>query len=72
MIDFPMPKFLSVEEAANYIGCTSGRVRQMLRNGDIQGQKVHERSWIVPESEAAKVKENTHKVGRPRKNKKTA
>ena len=62
-------QFVTVGEAATIIGCTDSRVRQLLISGDIDGQKFGEKMWMVPKSEAERVK-NTAKTGpgRPRKN----
>jgi excisionase family DNA binding protein len=59
--------FLSVNEAAELIGCTDGRVRQLLIDGQLKGQKLHARAWVVDRDSADKYAKNTSKVGRPRK-----
>ena len=41
------PDPITVEAAAELIGCTTGRVRQLLRSGLIQGKKFGERAWLV-------------------------
>lgn len=38
---------LSVSEAADVIGCTTGRVRQLLRAGTLQGSKAFRDCWMV-------------------------
>jgi hypothetical protein len=40
-------KHCSVAEAATIIGCTEGRVRQLLRSQEMRGIKVNERAWLV-------------------------
>lgn len=62
--------FLTPDEAADLIGCSGSRVRQMLRDGILAGKKVGERMWLVSEQEAKKAKENPASTGRPRKIKK--
>lgn len=57
---------LSVEEAANVIGCTEGRVRQLLRSGELKGVKLNERAWAVYAEAAEKMADNPATVGRPR------
>jgi hypothetical protein len=59
--------FISVPEAANIIGCTGGRVRQLLIEGVLKGVKLNERAWAVRKDSAKKyaVPKTT---GRPRKN----
>ena len=39
--------FVSVADAAGIIGCTVGRIRQLLAEGRIKGQKLNERAWAV-------------------------
>lgn len=58
--------FVSVDEAAEIMGCTPGRVRQMLRAGDLEGHKVSERAWIVNRDSADKHAEKPEGSGRPR------
>lgn len=43
--------FFSVNEAAEYLKVTAGRVRQLLMRGQISGHKVGERGWAIPRSE---------------------
>lgn len=58
--------FVSVDEAAEIMGCTAGRVRQMLRAGELEGHKVSERAWIVKRESAEKNAEKPDGSGRPR------
>lgn len=62
----PPKAFLSVQEAASLVGCTVGRIRQMLRKGDLKGQKLSERAWVVDPQSVRKIAANPHSVGRPR------
>lgn len=62
--------FLTPTEAATVIGCTDGRVRQLLRDGKLIGQKIGERMWLIPADEARKMRDLPIETGRPRKNKK--
>ena len=59
--------YLTAAQASELIGCTDGRVRQMLRDGLLIGLKVHERAWLVEKKSAEKMRKNTAKTGRPRK-----
>lgn len=43
---------ISVAEAAEIIGCTDGRVRQLLGEGRLEGEKIGERVWIVSRKSA--------------------
>lgn len=50
----PTPGGMSVEDAASAIGCTTGRVRQLLRAGTLEGTKAFRGCWLVdPDSVAA-------------------
>jgi excisionase family DNA binding protein len=62
--------FLTPTEAASVIGCTDGRVRQLLRDGKLSGEKIGVRMWLIPEGEAQKMRDLPAETGRPRKNKK--
>jgi hypothetical protein len=46
----PKKDWLSVSEAAEKIGITDGRVRQLLGAGIIRGQKINARAWAVETS----------------------
>lgn len=59
-------KFVSVTQAAQQLGCTTGRVRQLLIAGIIEGQKLTPRSWAVKTSSLDKVAKIPHTTGRPR------
>jgi excisionase family DNA binding protein len=48
--------YLSTEEAAEVLGLTDGRIRQMLRAGELIGVKLGRRSWAIPSSEIDRVK----------------
>lgn len=58
--------FLGVTEAAEAIGITASRLRQMLRAKDVKGEKVGPRAWLVPQKEVDRLKKNPSKRGRPR------
>ncbi len=58
---------VSVTAAAQIIGCTSGRVRQLLRDGALRGAKLGERAWAVSRIDAEKMAHNPSPLGRPRK-----
>jgi hypothetical protein len=62
-----LPKMMiSVETAAELIGVTVSRVRQMLRAEQLAGVKLSERAWIVDERSAKRAAKTPHSVGRPR------
>ncbi len=62
---------VSVTDAATIIGCTSGRVRQLLLDGQIRGKKLSETDnspWLVSKVDAEKMARKPAHTGRPRKN----
>lgn len=63
-------KLLNVHEAAEVIGVTVGRVRQMLLNktgngARLKGIKANGRAWLIPKKEAEKMRVNRPPKGRP-------
>lgn len=59
-------QFISVTEAAVILGCTPGRVRQMLRADDLPGMKLNEKAWALRRSDVEKAAKKTPETGRPR------
>lgn len=57
---------VSVSQAAEIIGCSTGRVRQLLRDGLIRGEKLGPRAWVVSRVDAQKMAVTPAKTGRPR------
>src|SRR5690606_28426241 len=57
---------VSVNEAAEVIGCTVGRVRQLLIAGRLEGEKLNERAWRVDRRSAEKYARDMAHTGRPR------
>ncbi len=52
-------QFVSTAEAATIIGCTDGRVRQMVRAGDITGVvRMSPRVVLIPRKQAEKIRDN--------------
>lgn len=62
----PLEKFVNTRQAAAIIGCSTGHVRYMLIHGWMEGQKVSERTWLIPIREAKRISNNRHEHGRPR------
>lgn len=58
-------QFLSVSEAAALLGITDGRVRQLLGEGEIEGQKLGEKNWAIHIDEVDRHKKERRPVGRP-------
>ena len=61
-----IPELWNVEKAAEVIGVTEGRVRQMLREGEMKGRKVNDRAWIMDPKEVERMAALEQKTGRPR------
>lgn len=59
--------YLTVAEAARLIGCTDGRVHQLLKSKQIRGKKFSERAWAVSRKSAESYAAQPQTVGRPRK-----
>jgi excisionase family DNA binding protein len=62
----PAKGFLSVEEAAAILGVTGSRVRQMLREDELRGEKLGVRSWAVYRDSVEKAAKNQVDGGRGR------
>ena len=59
--DFP---FLSVEAAAEALAVTTGRVRQILRAGELRGRKFGTRPWYIHPDEIERYQAVRHGPGR--------
>jgi excisionase family DNA binding protein len=42
-------KFYTVAEAADELGLTVQRVRQLINSGQLKAEKAHHMLWIIPE-----------------------
>lgn len=62
----PAKVFLSVPEAAEFLGITGSRVRQMLSEGSLLGEKLNERAWAVYRDSVEKAARNQRDGGRGR------
>lgn len=65
-MSLPARRFLSVDEAARILGCTTGRIRQMLRADELDGEKLNERAWAVDKESVEKAAKKPQERGRPR------
>jgi excisionase family DNA binding protein len=61
----PKFQFLSVTEAAESLGITVSRVRQLLARGVIQGHKLGQKQWAIPPSEIERRRRENPGPGRP-------
>lgn len=60
--------YMTTQEAADFIGCTDGRLRQLIRDNAVKGVvRVGKKTHLIPVSEAERMRENPSKIGRPRK-----
>jgi hypothetical protein len=57
---------ISVAEAAAIIGCTEGRVRQLIDEKKLVGRKLHQLAWIIERESAEAYAGREITVGRPR------
>jgi len=58
--------WITVKEAAERIGCTVQHVRHLVRNEQIEGNKITERMVVVHAPSVEKYCNLTKTVGRPR------
>jgi hypothetical protein len=64
-------KFCGIIEAAGVLGCTSGRVRQLLQKGELVGEKYGNHAnapWLVERRSLAAYAKKKPSTGRPRIN----
>jgi hypothetical protein len=62
-----MDVLIGVKEAASIIGCTAGRVRQLLLAGQLRGRKVTDTSWVLVKQDAERyARNNPRTIGRRR------
>lgn len=59
-----MDGYWTVAEAAEAIGVTTGRIRQMLRAGGIDGKKLGPRMWVISDDEIQRVCKLPRRKGR--------
>jgi excisionase family DNA binding protein len=55
--------FVSVKEAAEIIGCTTGRIRQMLGENLLRGRKFNGKAWAIEKQTVKKVAGQERKPG---------
>lgn len=63
---------LTPREAADVIGCTVGRIYQLLQEDRLEGVKIHQRAWLIPEPEVRRFASVQQTRGRPRISERTA
>lgn len=57
---------ISIADACKILGCTEGRVRQLLKAGEIEGEQRMGRTWIVSRKSVERRAKQPKTVGRPR------
>jgi phage antirepressor YoqD-like protein len=58
---------INVNQAAKILGCTTGRIRQLLLAEQLPGRKVTETSWILAKKDVERyAKNNPRTIGRKR------
>ena len=62
----PAKVFVSVNEAASALGVTGSRIRQMLKDDELRGEKLNERAWAIYRDSVEKVARNQRDGGRGR------
>lgn len=58
--------WITLEDAVALTGYTDGYLRRMLRNGELKGNKLKERLWLVDRGAAEQLANKPHINGRPR------
>lgn len=51
--------YISVNETADLLGLTTGRIRQLLIAKELRGLKVNERAWVLDRKEVEKYAKKT-------------
>lgn len=51
-------EYLTIAEAVQYMGCTDGWVRMLLRNKKLRGKQIGQRLWLVTRESAAEVRDS--------------
>ncbi len=62
--------FYTVGQAADCLGCSGGRIRQLLGDGTLSGEKVGEGEnspWMLPKYHVEEFAKIEQKTGRPRR-----
>jgi excisionase family DNA binding protein len=59
-------EYLTVAEAVEFMGCTDGWVRILLREGKLRGRRIGERVWLIPVEAAREARDalTTRAVGK--------
>lgn len=59
-------EYCGISEAAQLIGVSTSRLRQMIRDEVVRAISISERVWLMEREEVERVKAIPQKTGRPR------
>ena len=59
-------EYYGIAEAAQIIGVSTSRLRQMIREEGVRAICISERVWLMESAEVERVKAIPQKTGRPR------
>tara|TARA_R100000458_G_C8265445_1_gene240543 strand:+ start:203 stop:394 length:192 start_codon:yes stop_codon:yes gene_type:complete len=62
-----MDNIKTTKEAAESLGISSSRVRQLIRSGRIKATKLQAGLWLIEEEEIKNFSSLSRRAGRPRK-----
>ena len=51
-------EYLTVSEAVDFMGCTDGWIRILLREGKLRGRRFGERVWLIPVEAAREARDS--------------
>lgn len=51
-------RHLTIAETVEFMGCTDGWVRKLLRSGKLRGRRIGQRLWLVLESSAKEARDD--------------
>ena len=60
-------ELMNTEQAAEYLGVTTGRIRQLARAGRVRGIRIGQRAWVFEKSDLDVFIANPPRRGRPPK-----
>lgn len=64
-IEIKAGKYFSTTEAAEELGYSDGRVRQLILSNELDAIRIGERSYLIPAEAVAYRKANPPALGRP-------
>ena len=61
-----VPNYLSVQEAADEVGVTDARIRQLIRSGELKAERLGKRAWAITRAAVQTYAKKQRNGGRPR------